>query len=316
MSCQKSSFKLAFIWKNDHFKSLLQKETFFLEEDVSAPMPGHSFKLKMSFNKGSNVKIHLKYSGVGRTNIEHVSVTFTNKSSSKFKSDILDRSFIAIPGREIEIADFDWIINSKSVIAVKFNVQIDEQFCTKKNEKWFSYGGIFSDLEKEFKNPKMSDFTLVCEGERLSCHRLILGARSPVFAQMFSNSAFKENQTNEMLVGDTSPEILKLFLTYLYTDVLDGDIENTSRLLELAEKYQITSMKKKCEDFLAENVTVENAARLFKLSSLYNTKLLKSEVLKIISSQRQAFVKTEGWAELKTDQNSKPLLVEMIEYVE
>ena len=56
-------------------------------------------------------------------------------------------------------------------------------------------GGLATDLAKQLGNPSFTDWTLVCEGEEIPCHKFMLGSRSPVFQAMFEQDGFQENQT-------------------------------------------------------------------------------------------------------------------------
>ena len=52
--------------------------------------------------------------------------------------------------------------------------------------------GFYDGFEELQDDPTFADATLICKGERIPCHRVILGAKSRVFKTMFSQKAFKE----------------------------------------------------------------------------------------------------------------------------
>ena len=58
-------------------------------------------------------------------------------------------------------------------------------------------GGLAKDLALQLADPSFNDWTLICEDERIPCHRVILGSRSPVFKVMFEQDGFKENKKCE-----------------------------------------------------------------------------------------------------------------------
>ena len=68
---------------------------------------------------------------------------------------------------------------------------------------------VADDLEKAFSNKQFSDIQLLCKGEKFDCHRVILAARSPVFAAMF-NHDMKENINKEVKLDSMEPKILKV----------------------------------------------------------------------------------------------------------
>ena len=63
--------------------------------------------------------------------------------------------------------------------------------------KQLSRGSLAKDLSVQLADPSFSDWTLICEGERIPCHRFMLGSRSPVFKTMFEQDGFKESKTCE-----------------------------------------------------------------------------------------------------------------------
>ena len=59
---------------------------------------------------------------------------------------------------------------------------------------------------------KMTDITLLCREERFPAHKLILAARSDVFAAMFQHAETEEARANEVRIEDTNPDTLSRFL--------------------------------------------------------------------------------------------------------
>ncbi|KAI4945221.1 hypothetical protein J4E91_008200 [Alternaria rosae] len=67
-------------------------------------------------------------------------------------------------------------------------------------------------------NDETSDFTIICEGQRLITHKSILEASSPYFARMFR---FNGNEANdkEVQVPDVDITTMKHILDYMYTSI-------------------------------------------------------------------------------------------------
>ena len=57
----------------------------------------------------------------------------------------------------------------------------------------------FSGLQDD---PTFADATLVCEGQKLPCHRVILASKSEVFKTMFSPTGFKEGNGHFNIFDD------------------------------------------------------------------------------------------------------------------
>ena len=62
------------------------------------------------------------------------------------------------------------------------------------------------------KGERMADITLLCGEKRFPVHKVILAARSDVFATMFQHTDTEEARTNEVRIEDTDPETLSRFL--------------------------------------------------------------------------------------------------------
>ena len=58
-------------------------------------------------------------------------------------------------------------------------------------------GSLGTDLAKQLAEPSFADWTLVCEGKEIPCHRFMLGSRSPVFKVMFEQDGFLESKTHQ-----------------------------------------------------------------------------------------------------------------------
>ncbi|KAJ8664296.1 hypothetical protein QAD02_005958 [Eretmocerus hayati] len=96
------------------------------------------------------------------------------------------------------------------------------------------------DLEKVMDNPKFSDFTLCTPKSEFKVHKVILMARSPVFAAMFEQN-MKENQENYAKITDIDDDVLKEVLRYMYCakvehmDVNASERERCNKTVEIYE---------------------------------------------------------------------------------
>ena len=61
----------------------------------------------------------------------------------------------------------------------------------------------------------VSDIMLICEGEEINAHRLVLVARSPVFHAMLQ-SKMMESKIREIKIDDADIDVLKEMLRYMY----------------------------------------------------------------------------------------------------
>ena len=164
-------------------------------------------------------------------------------------------------------------------------------------------------LSAESKN-KFSDVTLVASQKHntkgdgssvsfeFSAHKVILAARSPVFASMFEQN-MQESSNNKVEIDDVCPDALKEMLTYIYTGQI-SDVGNVAYdLLYAADKYQLDDLKSFCEQQLSKSLKVENAARMVQFAHMHNTPILKRRTLRFIASHGAEVRATTEWEEVK-----------------
>ncbi len=170
--------------------------------------------------------LHASYSfsievtqGKGRPPVlRESSMTFKDRLSSCAQEEELQpmdscyRSYSAdTNGRTTDIDD-DLCVN----LDIKINIPV------RKREGSRAKCGGAATLEKLFQTKRFSDVTLVAAGgNRFEAHKLLLSARSSVFAIMFSHPEMLENTTNEVCLEDTEPVVVERMLQYIYTDEFD-----------------------------------------------------------------------------------------------
>ena len=141
---------------------------------------------------------------------------------------------------------------------------------------------------------KFADFVFKVENENISAHKVILTARSPVFAAMFQYD-MQENRTNETEITDVTPAALKALLRFIYTGQCEvGNL--AEELLSAADKYDIRELKQICAKELGKKLTVDNAVDLLILSDLHQANVLKDGVMRFINENAAAVKKTPSWS--------------------
>ena len=157
----------------------------------------------------------------------------------------------------------------------------------------------------------MSDVTVVCEGERFPAHKLVLSARSEVFAAMFSHKGTLEDQNQEVLIEDSDKLTMAHFLTFLYNATLPKDLpfKGYAELLKAADKYQVPSLLEACAMKLRKNLGTDNVAQGAILGSIYRIPKLKNDAIKGIIASEATLNSMEGYQELR---RYPDLLIEII----
>ncbi len=106
---------------------------------------------------------------------------------------------------------------------------------------------------------------------------------------------FLNFQTNEVSIDDMRSETLSNFLEFLYTDQCKGISENACELLIAAEKYDVPRLKAMCEEAIAHNLNVSNAATVNFLGYMHQAENLKKEALDFVTLNLKEVMKNPGW---------------------
>ncbi|XP_015113857.1 speckle-type POZ protein [Diachasma alloeum] len=136
---------------------------------------------------------------------------------------------------------------------------------------------------------KFSDITFDLSGEKIHAHRAVLAARSLVFETMF------KYYEGVVPINDIEPEVFKAMMTYLYTDIVPKLKEMAGRLLEMAERFGLDSLKAMCEPVLFESLTTENCADILVKADLFRAAQLKSSAIEFITRNLRDVVKSPGY---------------------
>ena len=160
-------------------------------------------------------------------------------------------------------------------------------------------------------NEDLKDVTLLVgrEGSReeIRANKLMLMARSPVFARMLQSNMVEKN-TSTIEIVDIDPDVFKVVLAYVYTgkvkEELVGCLCQIEQVLMAADKYEMKRLVALCENLLVNHITDENAASLLAFASKYCSDAMKRVVIGYIVSDNdrcRAVLESEGWEEVKQE---------------
>ncbi|CAN6308559.1 unnamed protein product [Urochloa humidicola] len=147
-------------------------------------------------------------------------------------------------------------------------------------------GGLLSSKEDV-------DVTFEVAGETFEAHRLVLGARSPVFMAELLGPMKEGTTTAAVRVDDMEPRVFEALLNFVYTDALpdEGDqMEEddasvmAQHLLVAADRYRIESLKLMCEDRLREHIDTGSVATILALAEQHCCPGLKKACFEFLGS--------------------------------
>merc|ERR1719153_1166408 len=148
---------------------------------------------------------------------------------------------------------------------------------------------LSTDFNSLLESGQFSDVTIRCEGKELACHKIILGARSPVFNAMFIHN-MTENQKKEIEIEDLEIETVQDMLKYMYAGKIENLNTRSPGLLEAADKYQLSELKEICEEVLGETLTVDSCLECLVLADLHSAAELKEAAVKFVVEHSEEFV--------------------------
>ena len=165
-----------------------------------------------------------------------------------------------------------------------------------------SISALAKDFASMIKTALMADVTIVCDGARFPVHKLILSARSEVFAAMLSHEDTLESQRREIVVEDTSKRTMDVFLGFIYEAAQPKNLsfEGLAELLIVAHRYQVQSLVDVCFMKLRENMSTDNAILGAILGSLYGNQKLQKDAIRLIVKAETNLSSLDGYEELRS----------------
>lgn len=166
---------------------------------------------------------------------------------------------------------------------------------------------IHSFLEHIFTAADFSDMAIVIGEKKIPVHKIILAANSPVFLAMFKTN-MSESMNKQIVVTDTEVDVMEKVINFMYTGVIHPtlDIDALISILEVADKYEIMTLQKLCEQKLSEKIRIENVLEILDRISLYRVPQLRKIITSFMVNNKSTIVGLEGFADLH---NRKPKLL-------
>ncbi|XP_054165045.1 speckle-type POZ protein B-like [Oppia nitens] len=113
---------------------------------------------------------------------------------------------------------------------------------------------------------ELSDCRLIVgkDNKEFFASKFVLSSQSVVFQKMFTTDCL-EQTTNEVVIDDIESDVFEIFLQYLYTGECDQLNKWYNKLLIVANKYLVGSLKTICLNRYYMKINGENAIETLKL---------------------------------------------------
>ncbi len=132
-------------------------------------------------------------------------------------------------------------------------------------------------FERIFEERSFTDFKIKIQEKSIRAHKVVLAASSPVFAVYFV-----KYPNSLMELEDLEFEVAEQMINFIYDEEVGDMTKYAKPLLEVADELKIETLKVYCEKYLFENLTVENAIEILKLSAKCHAEELKKECIDFI----------------------------------
>lgn len=115
----------------------------------------------------------------------------------------------------------------------------------------------------------LTDMTLICDGKKFPCHKLILASSSQYFDRMFQ-SEMQEMHKNEVTLSVISADIMSMILDYMYSADIRFTWQTISDLLRAADYLQMDTLKDMGSRYLLDKLRPSSAMLIHRMARQCN----------------------------------------------
>ncbi|XP_077421589.1 kelch repeat and BTB domain-containing protein 8 [Vanacampus margaritifer] len=128
---------------------------------------------------------------------------------------------------------------------------------------------------------QLCDVTLLVEGKKFLCHRVLLAAVSPYFRAMFT-SPLVESRLTEIRLEEVTPSVMETVIQFAYTGEAGLSLETAEDLFVAANRLQVMPLQDLCSRFLFEHLCVDNCLGMYSLARSHHDQLLLRASLRVV----------------------------------
>lgn len=156
---------------------------------------------------------------------------------------------------------------------------------------------VTRDLEMALRDNKHTDFTIIIGEQEIPVHKVILTARSPVFAAMLEPHT-EEAQKGRVIIEEVDYEVMNELITYMYCGKSPNLTEHALEILAAADRFQLPGLKEMADMALRATLSIESACRQLIYADLFSSTELKREAIRYIVRNVTTVLQTDAWTEL------------------
>ncbi|KAJ3685872.1 hypothetical protein LUZ61_015036 [Rhynchospora tenuis] len=149
--------------------------------------------------------------------------------------------------------------------------------------------GLCHDIKRLWSRGERFDVTFEVEGERISAHRFMLAARSPVFeAELYG--PLKEAKLTCIKINNIKAKVFRALLRSIYHANYEHDefkflsVEFIQDLFVASDQYALENLKVQCQQRLYAALSVDTVLKTLSLAEEHNSPWLKEKCLEFFIS--------------------------------
>lgn len=194
------------------------------------------------------------------------------------------------------------------ILTIRCDMKVADGTSVSTTERSYSSGNTnllessdFKSLSENLKELLLSklnsDVTVCSSNKRFFVHKVILCARSPVFANFFECLTSNLNPYTIDISG-IKPNVLELLFLFIYTgDVTGLSCEICPELFAAAHHYDIPNLETIVHNYVESNLRTSNALKVLPLCNSSNNEELKEVVQDFICSHADELILNSVWAD-------------------
>ncbi|KAG7275349.1 hypothetical protein CRUP_007905 [Coryphaenoides rupestris] len=138
---------------------------------------------------------------------------------------------------------------------------------------------VWNDLRLE---GKLCDVVFKADGVEFKAHKEIMCACTPYFRALFTYADNETPARSVFRIPGVSAEAMGLLIEYAYKCHVEVSWDNVELLLEAADQFSIMVAVEACSDFLARQLSVENAVGIWQITGHYMMPELRQRAYRFI----------------------------------
>ncbi|CAH1773514.1 unnamed protein product [Owenia fusiformis] len=165
---------------------------------------------------------------------------------------------------------------------------------------------VANEMKKLVNNKEMSDIKFMIGPNRkpVYAHRCILSTRCDVFRAMFSDQESKSDKNNKeipFVLSDITPDIFLAVMEYIYTGCVSLTGKIAIDVLGSSIEYGLDELRKLCNQYLVENLSINNACDAMQAAVTYGQDDLRAESMCYIEENTQNVFKSKSFHEMSEE---------------